>query len=183
MAGRKPKGYKLNEKLKTYLETFELDDLNKANDLDSLKQLAQFEIIIENIQNELASMKNIGDDTRKVKDLNTALRDAVNSYTSLQGTLGIDRKKRQSESEESVLSYVEKLKFQAKKMLKDRLQILKCKKCHLPLMKYYIYIKEKGDKGSIISETVPIEPIKYNLAVECPRCGDMISSNEGKDSS
>ena len=52
-AGRKPKDYELNEKLRTYLETYELDELNRANDMASLRQLAQFEIIIENIQAEL----------------------------------------------------------------------------------------------------------------------------------
>ena len=183
MAGRKRKGYKLDQKLNTYLETYELDDLNKANDLNTLKQLAQFELIIDKLQAELSEMKSVGIDTKKVKDLNTALRDAVNSYTNLQRTLGIDREKRKSESEESVLSYIDKLKLQAKKVWADRLRVLKCKDCNLPLMKYYIYILEKGDKGSILSKDVPIEPIKYNLGVECPRCGKMVTVNEGENSS
>ena len=180
MAGRKPKNCRLNQKLDTYLQTYELDDLNKANDLDSLRQLAQFEIIIESIQEALASMRGIGDDTKKVKDLNTALRDAVNSYTSLQTTLGIDRRKRQSESEESVLSYIDKLKDQAKKVWSIRLKVLKCKDCNLPLMKYYIYVTENGESGSISAENKPVEKLKYNFEVECPKCGKMVSTNEGE---
>lgn len=183
MAGRKPKGYELNEKLKTYFETYELDELNRANDMASLRQLAQFEIIIENIQTELSAIKSVGSDHKLVKDLNTALRDAVNSYTSLQTTLGIDRKKRQSESEESVISYLDKLKDQAKKMWAARLKVLKCKDCSLPLMKYYVYITEKGEDSSIASEKNSIEPIKYNFEIECSRCGKMVSINEIESSS
>ena len=183
MAGRKPKGYDLNQKLETYLKTYELDDLNQANDLASLRQLAQYELIIESMQAELTSIKKVGEDTKRIKDLNTALRDAVNSYTSLQDALGIARKKRQSDSEESVLSYIDKLKSQSLKIWKDRLEILKCENCGLPLMKYYIYIKEKGDQGSIEAEKKPVIPVKYNIAVECTRCGKMISVNERENSS
>jgi len=183
MAGRKPKGYELNQKLSTYLETYELDDLNRANDLASLRQLAQFEIIIENLQAELSNIKTAGTDTKIVKDLSTALRDAVNSYTSLQVTLGVDRKKRHSESEESVISYIDKLKDQSKKFWESRLKILKCEDCNLPLMKYYIYVLEKGEPGSMEAENTPPELIKYNLEVECPRCEKMVSLNEGKGSS
>lgn len=182
-AGRKPKGYAVNQKLDTYLKTYELDDLNKANDLASLRQLAQFELIIESIQEELSSMKTVGEDTRRVKDLNTALRDAVNSYTSLQQNLGIDRRKRKSESEETVLSYIDKIKSQAKKMWRARLKVLKCNVCNLPLAKYYIYITEKGEKRSIAAEDKPIEIIKYKFEVECPRCGRMVSTDEGENSS
>jgi hypothetical protein len=183
MAGRKPKGYDLNKKLETYAQTFELDDLNKANDLASLRQLAQYEIIIESLQGELASIKKIGSDSKRVKDLNTALRDAVNSYTSLQTILGIDRRKRQSEADESVLSYIDKLKDQAKKVWGIRLKVLKCKTCNLPLMKYYIYITEKGELGSIEAENKLVEKIKYNIEIECPKCRTMVKLDERESSS
>jgi len=183
MAGRKPKGYELAEKLQTYLETYELDDLNRANDLASLRQLAQFEIIIDNLQVELSAIKTAGADTKRVKDLNTALRDAVNSYTSLQTTLGVDRKKRSSDSEESVISYIDKLKDQSKKFWDSRLKVLKCKECNLPLMKYYIYVLEKGEPGSMEADNNSPEPIKYSFKVECPRCEKMVNLDEGKDSS
>lgn len=183
MAGRKPKGYELNEKLQTYLETYELDDLNRANDLSSLRQLAQFEIIIENMQAELSSIKSAGVDTKRVKDLSTALRDAVNSYNTLQISLGIDRKKRSSESEESVVSYIDKLKSQAKKFLGARLKTLKCVDCSLPLMRYYVYIKEVGEPGSIAADCVTPKPVRYSFEVECPKCGKMVRTDEGKDTS
>jgi hypothetical protein len=183
MAGRKPKGYELTNKLNVYLETYELDDLNRANDLNTLRQLAQYEIIIEKLQSELSTIKSVGADTKAVKDLNTALRDAVNSYTSLQRTLGIDREKRKSESEESVIGYIDKLKTQAKKMLSARLNVLKCKDCNLPLMKYYIYITKKGEEGSIIAKEHPVTLIKYTFEIECPKCGKMVRIDEGKDNS
>lgn len=178
MAGRKPKGFELEQKLRTYLETYELDDLNRANDLSSLRQLAQFEIIIENMQAELSSIKSAGVDTKRVKDLSTAIRDAVNSYNALQVSLGIDRKKRSSESEESVVSYLDKLKSQAKKFWSARLKTLKCVDCHLPLMRYYVYVGERGEPGSINAEIKPPEQLKYNFEVECPKCGKMVSTNE-----
>ncbi len=176
--GRKPKGYEVKAKLETYLDTYELDDLNRANDLASLRQLAHFEIIIENLQSELSSIKSSGSDTKRVKDLNAALRDAVNSYTSLQTTLGIDRKKRSSEAEESVISYIDKLKDQAKKFWSFRLSSLKCEDCNLTLAKYYVYVKERGEPGSLSAEKEEPEKVRYSLEVECPRCNKLVSTNE-----
>lgn len=179
MAGRKPKGYELQQKLQTYLETYELDDLNRANDLASLKAMAQYDIIIENLQVELAGIKKVAENSKVVKDLNTALRDAVNSYTQIQQTLGIDRKKRTSENEESVLNYIDRLKDQAKKMWAVRLKKLVCEDCKLPVGKYLVYVSEKGESGAIAYEGKVIEEIKYTFRVECPRCYKIVeTSNE-----
>jgi hypothetical protein len=184
MAGRKPKGYELEKKIQTYLETYELDDLNRANDFASLRILAQEEIILENLQNELASLKRVAGDTKTVKDLSTAIRDHGNTYSNLQKTLGIDRSKRESEGEESVLSYIDKLKDQAKKVWASRLKRLVCKDCNLPLAKYYIYITEKGEEGAIAYDSASIDEIKYTIRVECPRCHKMVEfSNEREDGS
>lgn len=178
--GRKKKNADFDDKLQVYLDAYELDDLNKANDLASLRQLVNFEIIIENLQKELSSLKDVATDTKKVKELNTALRDAVQSYSQLQVSLGIDRKKRQAEGAQSVLDYVEKLKRHSKTVLDKRLKFVRCDDCNLPIAKYFIYVTEKGEPGALVNEGKDIEQIKYTFRVECPRCGQMITvSNEG----
>jgi len=183
MAGRKKKGFELNQKLQAYLDTYELDDLNRANDLSSLRQLANFEIIIANLQEQIGSLKDLDTNSKVVKDLSTALRDNEQSYSQLQINLGIDRKKRQEEGNESVLDYITKLKEQAKKKLAARLKVLRCNACNLPLGKYYIYITEKGDAGAIAFEHKVIEPIKYTFRVECPRCHTMVETSNERESS
>jgi len=175
MAGRKKKGYELEEKLNTYQEAYELDDLNRANDLASLRQLCHFEIIIEKLQAKVTTLKDFDKNSKAMKDLTTALRDTVNSYTSLQTALGINRAKRQSDSDESVLSYIDKLKDQAKKVWDVRLKKVICNDCHLPLGKFYIYITEKGEPGAIAYDGKTIEPIKYSFEIECPQCFKMVA--------
>jgi endogenous inhibitor of DNA gyrase (YacG/DUF329 family) len=182
MAGRPRKGADLDQKLKTYLDTYELDELNQANDLSSLRQLAQLELIIESIQKKLLELKDIEKNTRQAKDLGTYLKDTINSYTSLQTTLGIDRRKRASEAEESVQSYIERLQTQAKEFLEKRLKIIKCPTCNMPVAKYFIYSPLSGEPGSILAEKTTPKSLYHEFSVECPKCRKIVKvSNETKD--
>jgi len=168
--GRKKKGARLQEKLEKYLETYELDEMNEANDMASLKQLCHLEINIEDINESLDKIKDKVSDSKKVRELNSALRDATQNYAQLQEKLGIHRAKRQSETEESPIQHIENLQNMASKFLDSRLKRLVCPKCGQVLAKYFIYVTEKGEEGSIESEIVPVEPYKYTIRCECWKC-------------
>lgn len=179
--GRRRQGQALQDKIDKYLQEYELDDLNQANDMAALTQMCQLELNIEQIQEALATVKKkeVFTDSKKIRDLVGALRDATQSWTNLQEQLGIARKKRQSESDETPLQYIEKLKEQSKKFLDSRMKILKCDKCGQSLGKFMFYVVEKGEKGSIESETKPVEPYKYTIRHECWKCGKVAEvSNE-----
>jgi len=177
--GRKRKGQEVQEKIERYLEEYELDELNQANDMAALTQMCQIEVNIEQIQKALSDIKDPLEESKKIRELQSSLRDANQSWVSLQTELGINRKKRQSESEESPLQYIERLQDLGKKFINVRLKKLVCPKCGQVLGKYFFYVTDKGEKGSIESETKPIEPYKYTVRHECWKCGEMAEeSNE-----
>lgn len=179
MAGRKRKGQDVQEKIERYLEEYELDDLNQANDMAALTQMCQIEVNVEQIQKALGKIKDPLEDSKKIRELQSALRDASQSWVQLQTELGINRKKRQGESDESPLQYVERLQETAKKFVDSRLKKFVCSKCGQALGKYFFYVIDKGEKGSIESETKPIEPYKFTIRHECWKCGEMVEvSNE-----
>jgi hypothetical protein len=171
--GRRKKGQRLEDKLDRYLEAYELDEMNEANDMASLRQLCQLEINIEDINDSLGKITDRVADSRKVRELNSALRDATQNYTSLQQELGISRHKRQSEKDESPLQYIEGLKDIGKRFIESRLSKLICPVCGQILAKYFIYVPDKGEKGSIESTSKPVEPYKHTFRCECWRCSQM----------
>jgi hypothetical protein len=168
--GRKKKGARLNDKLDKYLNTYELDEMNEANDTASLVQLCQLEINIEDINESLGNIKDKVIDSKKVRELNSALRDATQNYTSLQQELGISRKKRQSDSEESPLQFIDNLQQKAKKFLDSRLVSVICPACGQLLGKYIFYVNQKGEEGSIESQIKPVEPYRHTVRFECWKC-------------
>ena len=178
--GRKKKGATVDERVKKYLEDYELDDLNKANDLASLRQMCQLEISIEKIH---ASLDKITphEDAKIHKDLMTSLKDAENAYTTLQTQLAIDRKKRASDSEESPLAYIERLKSISKQFMEKRLLKLICKNCTQLVMKYHIYIYQEGEEGALDRKKKPVRTLPYSIVIECPKCGEMVEKNERED--
>jgi len=177
--GRPKKGQAVNEKIDRYLSEYDLDDMNETNDMASIHQMCELEITIEKLQSALNKIKKLEDDPKKAKDLMTSIKDATATWVKLQTELGISKRKRDSASDESVLSYVEKLKTQAKKFMDSRLKVVICEDCSLPVGKYHVYIKEHGEPGALAYENVDLAPIKYTFRVECPRCGNIIvDSNE-----
>ena len=174
--GRPVKKDAVQEKLDKYLNEYELSDLNEANDLASLNALCRQEVLIEKLQAALDGIKNLEADSRIVKDLNTSLKDSLRSYLDLQVELGINRRKREADNEETPLTYIGRLQDQAKRFLDMRLVTIKCEDCKLPLAKYYIYVREKGERGSI-KYGDKVDPIAYSFSVECPRCGKMVEHN------
>ncbi len=177
--GRKKKGAELDEKLDKYLSEYELDDLNETNDRQALIQLCRLEVAIDKYTTALNDVDNPLEDSKKIKDLNTSLRDVQNTWIQLQQQLGIDRRKRKSEADESPLLYIARIKQLSKQYIDSRFKVLKCVACSLPVMKYYIYVNESGDRGSIESNSnKPIRVLNHIIKVECPRCGDMVESNQ-----
>ena len=176
MAGRKKKGSALQERLDKYLQDYELDDLNASNDMRALTQMCRLEVQMEKLNDALDKVKDPAIEFRQIKELTTALRDVTNSWTQLQNELGINRRKRQSEGDETPLTYIERLKEDAKNYLANRLKPVICPTCNLQLAKYIVYITEKGEEGSIASRAKPVEPISFIFKIECPRCGDGVSA-------
>ena len=166
--GRRKKGSLLQDKIDVYLNEYKLDDLNQSNDMAAL------ELNIEQIQEAIASVKKdeVTTKSKMIRDLISSLRDATQAWSSLQDSLGIARKKRHSEDEETPLSYIERLKTESKAILERRLKPMVCKKCGQVLGKYIIYVPQKGEEGSLAFEKKKVEDYKFDISGECWKCGD-----------
>lgn len=175
--GRKKKGADLQTKIKQYMSDYELDDLNKSNDEATIRQLCKYELEIERLFDAISKIDAI-DNAKSYKDLMSASRDATNAYNSLQVSLGIARKERASDADETPLSYIERLRSQAKQILDKKLKIITCPTCNLVLMKYHIYITEKGEYGAIKWEGKEIPKISYSISIECSNCGKVVGEDE-----
>jgi hypothetical protein len=55
--GRKKKGADLQAKLDSYLKTYELDEINSANDMASLIQMCQLEINLSKLNETLDKLE------------------------------------------------------------------------------------------------------------------------------
>jgi len=177
--GRKRKGQEVQERIERYLEEYELDELNQANDMAALTHMCQIEVNVDQIQKALSTIKNPLEESKKIRELQSSLRDANQSWVSLQQELGISRKKRQSDSDESPLQYVERLQDMGKKFIISRLKKFVCPSCGQVLGKYIFYVTDKGEKGSIDSKVKPIDPYRFTIRYECWKCGEMVEvSNE-----
>lgn len=180
--GRKKKDSDLQEKLGKYKEDYELDDLNKSNDESSLIQLCKYELEMDRLFTALSGIDATGN-PKGYKDLMSAARDNTNAYNSLMVSLGITRKDRASKSEETPKSYIDKLKSQARYYQDKRLKKIICTKCNQLVMKYHIYVTEKGENGSIECKDKEASKIKFSFKVECPNCGAVVLVDERENSS
>lgn len=174
--GRKKKGSELEDRLKKYLEIYELDELNSANDLESLRQLCQYEINARKLQERIDSL-NPTSQTSEIKNLTQALQTTTQARLDVEKSLGIDRQRRQSESEESPQAYIFRLQSQAKEYMQKRLKVLKCPQCNILLAKYLVYVTEDGEKGAIAYEGKEIKPVSFTFSVECSKCHNICTVN------
>lgn len=177
---RPKKDAAFQEKMAAYLEAYELDELNDANDLASLREMCQLEVTMEQLQEGLKKVKDPVADSQKVNHLTTSLNRVIQSWTQLQDKLGINRSKRESEKDETPRAYIERIQKMAKLFLEKRLKILKCPNCKQELGKYFFYVNDKAEEGSIYASTHPIEPYIFSISKECWKCGHLVTEdNDG----
>lgn len=176
--GRPKKGASIQEKLDQYLKEYDLDDMNTTNDMAALRQMCQLEVNMENLLKSISEIKKPSDSPQEYKALTTAYKDASRAWMDLQTELGINKKKRKSETDETPLSYIERLKKDAKKYMDRRLKKVICKDCGMLIAKYCVYVEEKGERGAIAYKDIELEKIKYSFKVECPKCFKMIEVSQ-----
>lgn len=176
--GRKKKNASLQEKIDGYLREYELDDLNQANDMSALTQMCRLEINMEQIQTALEGISDPAANATKVRDLHSALKAAQQSWLSIQTELGINRRKRKEDDDESPVSYIQRIQDQAKKFLDMRLQKLVCPSCGQILGKFMFYVTEQGEGGSIESTTKVVVPYKRSISCECWKCRTIATVQE-----
>lgn len=154
---------KFEERYRKYRKDYDLDSLNDSNDTALLRIVIQYEILIEELQQEINNIirsGNLKEEAQEIKKLSDLLRDMTNVVVSAQKTLSIDRKSRQEVAEQSPLEYIRFLKRNAHQFLNKRLIKIYCDKCKV-----------------MVGRISPVhEHTAYNVSFECSQCGRMINA-------
>lgn len=161
---------RIDRKFKEYEENFDLDGINAANDRALLNILINQEVIVESLQEQMSTMVINGGvltgDAGDLKKLADLLRDATQTITSIQKTLGIDRKARRAEQEESPADYVKKLLSASRSFADKKIKKLYCPRCKVMVGRY----------AAVHDHT------EFSVAFQCSQCNKHIRANrKGKD--
>ncbi len=139
-----------------YINEFGLDQINEANDAGTLRMLIAYQVLIELYQRKLAELTETdlianAQETKKISDL---LRDFTATFQSLQHALGIDRRTRKSNEEQSVSDYLTDLLHHANYFYEQQLQRLYCPTCN-----------------TMVGRFAPVhEHTPYDVAFWCETC-------------
>lgn len=161
---------RIARKYQEYEENFDLEGINAANDRALLNILINQEVIVESLQTQMSTIVIQGGvlsgDASDLKKLADLLRDATSTITSIQKTLGIDRKARRSEQEESPADYVKRLLESAKNFSDKKIKKLYCPRCNIMVGRY-----------------APVhDHTEFSVAYQCSQCNKHIrASRKGKD--
>jgi len=151
------------EKWDRYRKAFNVENLNDANDKTGLDLIINFEINIEDLQNQVDIMiedaKNDGKldpmGARKIFDIINMLTTQIRA---LQTTLGIDRATRQKTEAENIEAYIKMLKNESKNYIDQRIQKIYCPDCHV-----------------MVGRFIPVHKhTAYKLEFQCSQCKKMI---------
>lgn len=129
---------RFSNKLADYAKNFDLESLNDANDKTLLTIMIKTELMIEDLQEQIQEKVVSGglDDATEIKKLFDLLRDATNTVSTLQKTLGIDRKSRKTEQSDSVAEYIRTLKSMAADFMERRLVKIYCPNCQIMVARF-----------------------------------------------
>lgn len=176
---RKNRDTEIAAKVEEYKKIYQADT---PNDIASITQVVNLELSIAKLQKELLATP--ASDTKKIKDLNSALRDSTNSFNQLCSELDISRKSRGlSDEKVSVLTFIDKLKDQADKTGESRSLDVICSVCSQKLGSLYIAVKAIGaELGSIEAEKHPPQEMDYFVSIQCWKCagGAPVEDTDGK---
>jgi hypothetical protein len=137
---------RIEAKLKKFEDDYDLKDL-KVNDMLSLRALAQAYISLEDLENYSYNFRTGGIESERILEMekvNNVMSGLRRDISTMQNDLKISRKTR-SEKDETVLSYLENLKQQAKKFYKSRMFYVFCDKCSMLLFTgWFLYPNENN---------------------------------------
>lgn len=146
-----------NRILAEYAQKYDIENLSSPNDQANLSNMIRNQILIEQLQARLNTIVTANKvdpiETKKVLDSIVALSE---TNMGLEKTLGIDRKTRKQQQQESFPDYLAGIKKLARDFLnnEERLTRVHCKACKIMV----------GRISGVYDTT------EYNAAFQCPQC-------------
>lgn len=124
------------QRLEAYRKTYEIDDATNPNDIANLHVLITNQQLIDKLQeavNQIMSSEDLIEQIGNIKKLQDARQGLIDQNMSLERLLGIDRKSRKRDTQESVADYIQFLKESAKEFLDQQLINVTCPSCRVLL--------------------------------------------------
>lgn len=140
---------RIGRKLDEFSKDYDVENL-KANDLLTLRTLAQAYITLEDYEHLYYNMRSQGLDLSMIiefKNLSDMMSTLRSDISKMQTDLGISRKSRKGEKEETVISELERLKTAARTFYEQKMFYVFCPKCNTLLCTaWFLYPEEKNNK-------------------------------------
>lgn len=146
--------------IKAYAEKYDIESLSSPNDVANLHTLVRNQIIIEDLQQAMSDFITEGK-IGELKKINDSINDFITANLQLERQLGIDRKTRKGEQEQSPAEYIAWLKRTATEFVNRDEILLKvmCKDCKI-----------------MVGRISPVyDTTEYNAAFQCPQCKHFIT--------
>lgn len=144
---------RIQRKLDEFSGDYDIDDL-KINDKISLRHLVQAIIALEDLEQINYSIRSKGFDPSKIienRELSNQMSLLRSDISKIQTDLGITRKARKGDKDETVISELERLKQKAREFYEQRMFYIYCPKCNTLLSTaWFLYPDEKNNKIQLI---------------------------------
>lgn len=156
--------------LEEYRAAYDIDTLATPNDRANLDTIIMNTLALKQLQDRLLvlTVDEVVENAPEIKKINDSIVALSDLNLRIERQLGIDRKTRKQESEQSIVEYITWLKSTAQEYLdnNDRLFKVYCKHCQIMV----------GRISGVYETTA------YTAEFECPQCKKMIKvQRKGKD--
>jgi len=142
--------------LEQYKERYDIDSLTNPNDQANLHTMIRNQIVINTLQERLHQLAELDAvaNAMDIKKLNDSIAALIDRNIVMERQLGIDRKTRRAEQEESVVDYINALKQQAVNYLETKFTRVSCPACKIMV----------GRISGVYDTTY------YHAEFQCPQC-------------
>lgn len=144
-----------------YEKAYDLSALNSANDSANLEALLKYQIIIEDLQEEISKLMEggAGKNILEIKKISDAAKDMTDRCMTLERQLGIDRKTRKAEvNTDSPAEYLSKVKISMREFMEQRITKVYCPDCKIMIFRIW-----------------PVQDhTKFDVKCECSQCKKMV---------
>lgn len=158
---------KIKEIINNLGKDYDLSDM-KVNDLSQLNHYASLIIQLEDIEEEIEEQKDRGIDQTNItiiEKLNQMASRLRGDISSIFQDLGISRKFRKSENEQSVIDALTDIKNRARRYIEGKMVYVFCPKCRMLLFTGWVHYKEKNSNL---------------LKCTCGKCGETFTEDLGR---
>ena len=149
---------RIAHRIESFGEDYDLDDL-KANDLLTLRALAQAYITLEDYENMFYNLRESEginmNAILELEKLGNAMSKIRSDISAMQNDLGITRKLRKTDQELSLQSDLDIIHKKAKEFYEHKMFYYICQKCNMLLATaWYLYPNEPRNKMQLICNRV-----------------------------